>query len=132
MCISKSFFITLILFLISTYNFGCSTFMLKNSDSLIVGHNLDFTSDYVPGHIFINKRGIAKTNDTINYEKGKREGAPGIGWVSKYGSVTFNDGTIEIGVNDGINEVGLFIAHMELDETRYPTGNSIPHMVMGQ
>lgn len=38
---------------------SCSTFLLNNRNSLLVGHNLD---DYikVPGLVVINKRGIQK------------------------------------------------------------------------
>lgn len=117
---------------ISTYGFACSTFMLKNNNSFIVGHNVDYYSDYMPGYIFINKRRITKTNFTINDINGKTNTTPKLRWISKYGSVTFNVSVIELTATSGINEAGLFIAEMSLPKTKYPTDDSLPHMLANQ
>ena len=59
----------------------CTTFVLQDADALLCGKNLDwFWSD---GIVVINQRGIAKTAFTLPGREPAR-------WVSKYGSVTFN------------------------------------------
>lgn len=121
-----------LLFGIYSSSFACATFMLKDKNALIVGHNVDFNSDYMPGYIFVNKRGIAKTNFTLNDMNGKWDWTPRIRWISKYGSVTFNPMVIELSPTAGINEAGLFIAEMSLTTTKYPTNPFLPNMIANQ
>ena len=60
---------------------ACTTFCLKNNGEVLFGKNYDWMiSD---GLVFVNKRGVGKISgaeDRTNPAK----------WVSKYGSVTFN------------------------------------------
>ena len=87
----------------------CTTFCIKDSNNLIFGRNLDFDAGY--GHIIINKRNVKKSALIRPPEKP-------IEWISKYGSITFNQiGELPYG---GINEKGLVIEQMWLDETTYP------------
>ena len=68
--------------------------------------------------IFANKRGVAKTasiGDSPNSAK----------WVSRYGSITFNQFGRE-NPNGGMNEMGLVVEEMWLDETEYPKDDSRP------
>ena len=64
---------------------ACSTFLLKRSDALLVGHNLDQPNiPMQPGMVVVNKRGFEKEartwlDLTSNEKPGKR-----LRWVSKY------------------------------------------------
>jgi penicillin V acylase-like amidase (Ntn superfamily) len=107
---------------------ACSTFMLKKGDSFIVGFNDDEYLDYFPGYIFINKRGMTKTSFSIKNLFGESDNSPKIQWTSKYGSVTFNPMGREFPFR-GINEAGLFISNMYLDETDYSDTNTNPHLL---
>ena len=60
--------------------------------------------------MLINKRGVTKT---------VRRGTPALTWTSKYGSITFNQYGREF-AHGGMNEAGLVIELMWLQETQYP------------
>jgi penicillin V acylase-like amidase (Ntn superfamily) len=75
-----------------------------------VGKNFDFHTDI--GMIIINKRNVAKTALLEPPEKP-------VHWVSKYGSITFNQVSREFPFS-GINEAGLIVEIMWLDESKYP------------
>ena len=89
---------------------ACTTFCINDSTNLIFGRNLDFEVGF--GHVIINKRNIKKTAMIQPPEKS-------IKWISKYGSITFNQGGREF-PHGGINEKGLVIEQMWLNETKYP------------
>lgn len=90
---------------------ACTTFVLKADDgTLLFGRNFDFPAGM--GHIEINLRGAQKTAFVQPPEKPMQ-------WVSKYGSVTFNQIGREFPYG-GINEAGLVIEQMWLEQTRYP------------
>ena len=89
---------------------ACTTFCLKFKDQLIFGKNYDWNVDV--GLIFINKQSIKKTS--FKDDNGKQ-----VSWVSKYGSITFNQYGREF-PSGGINEAGLVIELMWLDDTEYP------------
>ena len=101
-------------------NSSCSTFLLNENDTILVGHNLD---DYieVPGAIFINKSGVLKEN--ISWTDftcicAKKKSNPRIQWTSKYGSVTYNTWGKEF-IDGGMNEEGLYIGEMTMIGTKW-------------
>lgn len=90
---------------------ACTTFVLSNPDGTIVfGRNFDFPLG--PGHIHINTRNQQKTALIRPPEKP-------LTWVSKYGSITFNQAGREFPYG-GMNEAGLVIEQMWLQEAAYP------------
>lgn len=103
----------------------CSTFLLKTNDSLFVGHNLDEYFD-ISGIVVINKRGIEKESlSWRDFRKGKKVGIPRTKWISKYGSVTYNNIGKDL-IDGGMNEAGLYIGEMTLYGTRYPSKSNLP------
>ena len=97
-------------------SFACTTFCLKHKGEVLFGRNYDYNIG--DALIFVNKRGVAKTasiGDSPNSAK----------WVSKYGSITFNQYGRE-NPNGGMNEMGLVVEEMWLDETEYPKDDSRP------
>jgi penicillin V acylase-like amidase (Ntn superfamily) len=97
---------------------SCTTFCLKSSGEILFGKNYDWMIG--DGLLFVNKRGVAKT------AMGDIPGTPNTAkWVSKYGSVTFNQYGRE-NPSGGMNEAGLVIELMWLDDTRWPKADSRP------
>src|SRR6266480_4947928 len=95
---------------------ACTTFCLKNKNEVLFGKNYDWMIG--DGLIFVNKRGLAKmagSEDSPNPAK----------WISKYGSVTFNQYGRE-NPTGGMNEAGLVVEQMWLDETEYPRDAALP------
>lgn len=88
---------------------ACSTFCLNRSERPIFGRNYDFP--FGDGLVFINKRNVRKTAIV-------KDGNPAQ-WTSRYGSLTFNQFGREL-PHGGINEAGLVVEQMWLDETGYP------------
>jgi penicillin V acylase-like amidase (Ntn superfamily) len=88
---------------------ACTTFCLIGKGEVLFGRNYDWTIG--DALIFVNKRNVAKTalEDSSNPAK----------WVSKYGSVTFNQYGRE-NPTGGMNEAGLVVEQMWLDESSYP------------
>jgi choloylglycine hydrolase len=98
---------------------ACTSFCLDYADgkSCIFGANLDYGVS--PGLIFVNKRNTLKAG----WEMGK--GGERAVWTSKYGSVTFNLTGFQ-SVWAGMNEAGLVISTMLLEETRMEIADSRP------
>lgn len=96
--------------------FGCTTFCLKNKGETLFGKNYDWMIG--DGAVFINRRGVSKWSG-IEGEKNIAK------WTSKYGSVTFNQYGWE-SPSGGMNEAGLVIELMWLDDTKYPTPDARP------
>src|SRR6266480_6680121 len=95
---------------------ACTTFCLKGKNEVLFGKNYDWM--IVDGLIFVNKRGLAKmagSEDSPNPAK----------WISKYGSVTFNQYGRE-NPSGGMNEAGLVIELMWLEDAQYPKADSRP------
>ncbi|MBK9333309.1 MAG: linear amide C-N hydrolase [Ignavibacteria bacterium] len=108
--IIRIFFIVLFSLTINyTHLYSCTTFCLKTEDENIFGRNYDWSIDY--GIVFVNKRSVVK----IAFAK---TGKP-VEWISKYGSVTFNQFGREFPTG-GMNESGLVVELMWLEETEYP------------
>lgn len=91
---------------------ACTTFCVGAADSLVFGKNYDWN---VPdGMVVVNKRNVEKTaltNDNPAH------------WTSRYGSLTFNQYGREF-PSGGMNEEGLVVELMWLDDTRYPEPDS--------
>jgi penicillin V acylase-like amidase (Ntn superfamily) len=93
---------------------ACTTFCVRGPDGLVFGRNFD----WIFGHaqVLVNPRGVEKVSLV------ERQPAR---WTSKYGSVTFN----QYGKDNpmgGVNERGLVVELMQLDEARYPEPDSRP------
>lgn len=95
---------------------ACTTFCLKNKGEILFGKNYDWRIG--DGLVFVNKRGVSKVSTGENIANPAK-------WVSKYGSVTFNQYGRENPMG-GMNEAGLVIELMWLDETSYPKNDSRP------
>jgi penicillin V acylase-like amidase (Ntn superfamily) len=93
---------------------ACSTFCLDTGDGPVFGKNYDW--DVSVGLVVVNKRDVVKTG--LTFENPAR-------WTSRYGSVTFNQYGREMPCG-GINEAGLVIELMWLEETTYPPVDARP------
>ncbi|MGB8491175.1 MAG: linear amide C-N hydrolase [Bacteroidales bacterium] len=89
---------------------ACVTFVLKNNKSLVFGWNYEF--DAGSGFLITNKTGLLKTSFVQQNE------IP-ITWISKYGSITFNQWGKEF-PSGGINEKGLVVVQTMYIKTKYP------------
>ncbi len=87
---------------------ACTTFCFKDGGEWIYGRNYDWYTDACL--IMVNKRGMVKTALTRDNPAQ---------WISKYGSITFNQYGREFPLG-GMNEAGLIIEIMWLDQTEYP------------
>ncbi len=106
---------------------SCSTFMIHQKDTLLIGHNLD---DYIetPGLAVINPRGISKHSvswDDLKSVFGRSK--PRLNWTSKYASLTYNTFGKEF-PDGGMNEAGLYIGEMTLFATKYPKEESLAEL----
>lgn len=107
----KVIFTTLIFLLINHFGYTCTTFVLKDKHGKVsFGKNFDFPVGQ--GHIHINSKNMEKTSFIRPPEKP-------FTWTSKYGSITFNQAGKEFPYG-GINEKGLVIEQMWLQEVKYP------------
>ncbi|MBN1938828.1 MAG: linear amide C-N hydrolase [Candidatus Aminicenantes bacterium] len=90
---------------------GCTVFLhARKGGPFILGENFDFPTGL--GQIQVNLKGISKRAFISVPEKALR-------WTSKFGSVTFNQNGREFPYS-GMNEAGLVIVKLMLDETVYP------------
>lgn len=100
--------------LINYCGYACTTFALKDRHGNVsFGRNFDFPIGQ--GHIHINYKNMEKSAFIRPPEKA-------FSWVSKYGSVTFNQAGKEFPYG-GINETGLVIEQMWLQEAKYPAAD---------
>ncbi len=95
---------------------ACTTFLINKNGELVFGRNYDWVSGV--GILCTNLKGLEKTSL-------KREDGNTITWVSKYGSISFNQFGKEFPTG-GMNEKGLVVELMWLDETSYPKQDSRP------
>jgi len=91
--------------------FPCTTFVLRKGNRIIFGRNLDWITG--TGLIMTNPRGLEKVALVDPSDKP-------IKWVSMFSSITFNQVGRDLPYG-GINESGLVVEHMTLDETVYPS-----------
>ena len=96
---------------------ACTSFCLDTTDGPIFATNLDLTTG--DGHVFVNRRGIAKQgyHDNTNGETAR--------WVAWYGSVTFNLVGRELPWS-GMNEAGLVMSTMQLMASQCPEPDERP------
>jgi len=116
----KAVIIILIIFSTIELTIGCTCFVINDSTNLIFGRNFDW--DIGSGMVVVNKKGLQKQAFV------QVPNAPAK-WVSKYGSITFN----QIGIDapmGGMNEKGLVIAQMGLFESKFP--EKIEREVIGE
>jgi len=100
---NKIFYIIIITIMQSSLLMACTAFCLKDSTQLILAKNFDWPIN--DGLIFLNKKGVPKVAFTQQPKK--------ISWVSKYGSITFNQFGKEFPLG-GMNEAGLVIEELNL------------------
>lgn len=92
---------------------SCSTFYL-DGDRPVFGKNYDWSIDV--GLVVVNKRGLSKV---------AMANKPPAAWTSRYGSVTFNQYGYGL-PSGGMNEAGLVVELMWLDDSEYPAPDSRP------
>jgi penicillin V acylase-like amidase (Ntn superfamily) len=113
----KALFITLLILTLSSDSvFACTTFCLRTKDRVLFGRNYDW--DIGDGLIFVNKRGVSKGSTGGDFTNPAK-------WISRYGSVTFNQYGRE-NPTGGMNEAGLVVEELWLDETKYPLDKTLP------
>jgi penicillin V acylase-like amidase (Ntn superfamily) len=109
--------VTLLLVMLTVYTATpCSTFFINHNGQLVFGRNYDWVAG--TGMVCTNHRGLAKTSFVM------ADGRT-ISWTSKYGSITFNQYGKEFPTG-GMNEKGLVVELMWLNETRYPEQDERP------
>lgn len=114
--ITGAFLLLAMCALLTSDAFACTTFCLKSKNEMLFGRNYDWMIG--DGLLMVNKRGVEKVSTTPD------KGTPAK-WVSKYGSITFNQYGRENPMG-GMNEAGLVVELMWLDETQYPKADSRP------
>lgn len=96
--------------------FACTTFFLKKDGKYFFGRNYDWITGV--GVVHTNLSGLRKTS--FNSQT-----TDSLYWVSEYGSITFNQYGKEFPTG-GMNEKGLVVELMWLDETKYPAEDKRP------
>lgn len=94
---------------------ACSSFCLVSEEGPVCGQNYDWHLG--DGLVLINKRGLSKQGLVDDDNPAE--------WVSRYGSVTFNQYGREFPCG-GMNEEGLVIIISMLNQTRYPRPDERP------
>ncbi|HKO82487.1 MAG TPA: linear amide C-N hydrolase [Chitinophagaceae bacterium] len=102
--------------LLITAGHTCTTFFIHHNGKMVFGRNYDWMAD--AGMVCTNQRGLSKTS--MKTEDGKT-----ISWVSQYGSISFNQYGKEFPTG-GMNEKGLVVELMWLDETIFPKPDERP------
>jgi hypothetical protein len=102
--------------ILQTHAQACTAFLLKNDTSIWVGKSYDWWRGYGHGALYTNHRGLQKTALVID-----KENLPAR-WVSRYGSITFTQFGREFPVG-GMNEKGLVVENLQLQEAKYSTQN---------
>lgn len=107
----------------SATSWGCSAFSSGIGANPLVAKSYDWALK--PGIVFLNKRNVGKAAMYLNPQPNPFR------WVSKYGSVTFNQYGREL-PNGGVNERGLMIEILWLDSSQYPAPDARPGLNEGQ
>lgn len=98
----------IIVLLIPSIVYPCTTFCFADRGDWVFGRNYDWSIEDCM--IMVNKRGLMKTTLTKDNPAA---------WTSQYGSITFNQYGREFPLG-GMNEAGLVIECMWLEQTEYP------------
>jgi penicillin V acylase-like amidase (Ntn superfamily) len=93
--------------------YSCTTFLINSKGQLVFGRNYDWVSE--TGIVCTNLKGLQKTSLKVP------DGST-INWISKYGSITFNQYGKEFPTG-GMNEKGLVVELMWEDATQYPSSD---------
>ncbi len=88
----------------------CTSFLLSGQNRPVLGKNYDW--NFSDGLVLVNKRNVTKTVVV-------QGDAPAMTWTSRYGNVTFNQYGRDF-AHGGMNEAGLVIEVLWLDEAQYP------------
>jgi choloylglycine hydrolase len=107
------------LLLLSDVNWACTTTVLDRDNGFLFGRTYDWA--FEQAKVTFNTSGLAKTS----FESMKA-GVP-LQWVSRYASFTFNQYGHEMPMG-GMNEAGLVVETMWLDETAYLAESSLPRI----
>ena len=99
---------------------ACTSFAMDCKGGLLFGSNFD--NDFRPGLLFVNKRGVSKSGLPLDEHDTPAR------WTSKYGSVTINTAPYQYAWA-GINEAGLVISTMQLDDTQVPAPDDRPSLL---
>lgn len=91
---------------------ACTTFCYADGGTLVFGSNYDWNIG--DGLVLVNKRSVLKRALT--------DDGPA-SWTTKYGSITFNQYGREFPTG-GMNEKGLVVELMWLDQAQYPSGDA--------
>lgn len=110
----KKFVAFLFLSIYSSFSIACSTFLLSKNGQYVFGRNYDWVTG--TGMAVVNLHGLQKTSFAPPGEKT-------ISWVSRYGSISFNQYGKEF-PHGGMNEKGLVVELMWLAGTKYPAADS--------
>jgi penicillin V acylase-like amidase (Ntn superfamily) len=110
------FFLLIILLMLHNITIACTTFFLEKNGQMVFGRNYDWVTE--TGMINTNSRGVLKHSLDLELRNVLQ-------WQSKYGSVTFNQYGKEF-PNGGMNEKGLVVELMWLNESKYPAPDNRP------
>ena len=99
---------------------ACSTFQLTGQGLVIFGRNYDW--HFSEALVMVNKAGVRKSSYPMKGEPGR----PAT-WVSKYGSLTFNQYGREFPTG-GMNSAGLVVESMSLRDTVFPPPDDRPYV----
>jgi choloylglycine hydrolase len=96
---------------------ACTTFLVQDGDRVAVGKSYDWNMGQ--GIVLANKRGVKKR--ALLFDPRERAAE----WTSKHASLTFNQYGREM-PNGGINDAGLVLEIMWLDDSIYPPKDQRP------
>jgi penicillin V acylase-like amidase (Ntn superfamily) len=95
--------------------YACTTFCLLSEGRIVLGKNYDWY--FAAGSVIVNKRGAERFAYPLNDSGAK--------WISKYGSVTFNQYGRDA-PSGGMNEAGLVVEILWMTGTTYPAPDHRP------
>ncbi len=99
----------------SSFTLSCTTF--ADQKNLILGKNFDWNQGQ--GFLVSNKKGWSKKSLVAAPQ------AQPLRWESKYNSITFNLLGLEF-PNNGVNEAGLSVEILWLNDSEYPQRETLP------
>lgn len=112
----KGLSVALALVLCANTAWPCTGFVLHGQGRVLLARNLDWF--WEDGLVLINPRGLQKTAFLMS------GGTPAV-WTARYGSVTFNQCGQELPFG-GMNEAGLVVENMWLQDTEYERPDARP------
>lgn len=107
---------------IANYCLACTTFLIENNGRFAFGRNYDWVTG--TGMVYTNARRVSK--HALLTDEGKS-----FNWISAFASITFNQYGKEF-PNGGMNEKGLVVEVMWLNESQYPKPDERPGLTVLQ